>query len=438
MPQHRVLMVEPCADCAALIPHLKASGWVVDCASLENAVHSASELCIFSLSEAHLANLRRVRSLVASSSCQWVAVVSAEAFGIPGVAELIAELFLDYHTLPLLPQRLIAALGRNYGMASLRRLKGASIAAIKDRFIGTTPQARDLHNLIRRVAPTDSPVLIRGESGTGKELIARSLHDLSARAKAPMVAINCGAIAPQLIQSELFGHEKGAFTGAHQRRTGRIEQAMGGTLFLDEIGDLPLEQQANLLRVLQERRIERVGSSHSLHVDFRVVAATHVDLELAVLDGRFREDLYYRLNVLEIKTSPLREQRPDIMPMAEHFANAFACESGNTRKRFSPQAIQVLQQHHWPGNVRELANRIQRGTILARSKEITPPDMGFDEPTVAAPLPVATLSEQIQYAERTILSEALLCCPHNMSLLAQEMGISRTTLYRLLSKHNLR
>ena len=213
--------------------------------------------------------------------------------------------FFDFHTLPFDVSRVQVTLGRAFGMARLRGHATIYDNAAEHELLGQNRVVHDLRKLLGKLAPTESPILIRGESGTGKELVARTLHRESRRNGKPFVAINCGAIPEHLIQSELFGHEKGAFTGAHQRKIGRIETANGGTLFLDEIGDLPLELQASLLRFLQEKHIERVGGSQPIPVDVRVLAATQVDLEAAIVDGRFREDLYYRLNVLQVVTAPI-------------------------------------------------------------------------------------------------------------------------------------
>lgn len=433
----KVVLIDPCSECIALIPLLRSSGWQVEETSLERVTEHDGGLCILRLTEAHLDDLRKIRALIASTYCQWVAVAPPSLLNAPGALELIADWFLDYHTLPLIHERFLTALGRNHGMACLRRITHISSPTPDEIFVGKTAKIRALAKMVSRVAPSESPVLIRGESGTGKELVAHAIHRKSPRHDLPFVAINCGAIPAHLIQSELFGHEKGAFTGAHQRRVGRIESAEGGTLFLDEIGDLPLEQQANLLRVLQERQIVRVGSSTPISVDFRLVAATHVDLEQAISDGHFREDLYFRLNVLELKTVPLRDQTSDILPMAEHFASLCMKDAARKPKHFGKAAIHVMRQHSWPGNVRELANRVQRGIILAEGREITPVDMGF-EPPKANQLGTESLNIQLTRAERDILANALAHTPENMSLLAQTLDISRTTLYRLLKKHQLK
>lgn len=249
--------------------------------------------------------------------------------------------------------------------------------------------------------------------------------------------VNCGAIAEHLIQSEMFGHEKGAFTGAHQRKIGRIEQANGGTLFLDEIGDLPLELQANLLRFLQEKQIERVGSSKPINVDVRVLAATHIDLEQAIEQGRFREDLYYRLNVLQVQTARLNERREDIPPLAHHFAELYAIEVGRRPRRFSEDAMQAMIDYDWPGNVRELANRVRRGMALAEGRLIQAFDLGLEQ-APSHRSRIDTLNDYILRAEAHALSDALSLFPNNASRAAAALGVSRPTFYRLLHKHHLR
>jgi len=244
--------------------------------------------------------------------------------------------------------------------------------------IGHCPPMQDLFSKIRKVAPTDSNVLIQGESGTGKELVARALHNLSKRAKAPMISVNCAAIPETLIESELFGHEKGAFTGASAGRAGLVEAADGGTLFLDEIGELPLEAQARLLRVLQEGEIRRVGSTQSQKVDVRLVAATHRDLKSLAKLGEFREDLYYRLHVIALKLPPLRERGNDIVEIAKAFLARQSARMGGDAMYFSREAEQAIRLYSWPGNVRELENAIERAAILSESPEISAELLGID------------------------------------------------------------
>ncbi|MEQ7920442.1 sigma-54 dependent transcriptional regulator [Xanthomonas sp. WHRI 1810A] len=244
--------------------------------------------------------------------------------------------------------------------------------------IGSCPPMQDLYSKIRKVAPTDSNVLIQGESGTGKELVARALHNLSRRAKAPMISVNCAAIPETLIESELFGHEKGAFTGASAGRAGLVEAADGGTLFLDEIGELPLEAQARLLRVLQEGEIRRVGSVQSQKVDVRLIAATHRDLKGLAKIGQFREDLYYRLHVIALKLPALRERGPDVNEIAHAFLARQSAKVGRTDLKFAPDAEQAIRHYSWPGNVRELENAVERAVILCESPEISADLLGID------------------------------------------------------------
>ena len=244
--------------------------------------------------------------------------------------------------------------------------------------IGSCAPMQDMYSKIRKVAPTDSNVLIQGESGTGKELVARALHNLSRRAKAPMISVNCAAIPETLIESELFGHEKGAFTGASAGRAGLVEAADGGTLFLDEIGELPLEAQARLLRVLQEGEIRRVGSVQSQKVDVRLIAATHRDLKSLAKLGQFREDLYYRLHVIALKLPPLRERGADVLEIARAFLVRQSARVGRTDLRFSPEAEQAIAQYTWPGNVRELENAVERSVILTEGPDITVELLGID------------------------------------------------------------
>ncbi|MHC5352203.1 sigma-54-dependent transcriptional regulator [Metapseudomonas furukawaii] len=244
--------------------------------------------------------------------------------------------------------------------------------------IGSCPAMLELYSKIRKVSPTDSTVLIQGESGTGKELVARALHNLSRRAKAPLISVNCAAIPETLIESELFGHEKGAFTGATAGRAGLVEAADGGTLFLDEIGELPLEAQARLLRVLQEGEIRRVGSVQSQKVDVRLIAATHRDLKTLAKTGQFREDLYYRLHVISLKLPALRERGNDVLEIARAFLARQCAQMGRENLRFATDAEQAIRHYNWPGNVRELENAIERAVILCESPDISADLLGID------------------------------------------------------------
>src|SRR4051794_4827538 len=283
-------------------------------------------------------------------------------------------------------RRLEEQLSAYVGMLSKEAHSAFSFGAI----VGESPALRDVLARVEQVAQTASTVLLRGETGTGKEMVARAIHINSARESRPFVRVNCAALAPGVLESELFGHEKGAFTGAVARRLGRFELADGGTLFLDEVGDLPQDVQVKLLRVLQEREFERVGGADTIKVDVRVISATHRDLERLIADGTFREDLYYRLNVFPIVLPPLRERTGDIGVLAEHFVQKYAPAAGKPVRSLDAAAVAALSGYSWPGNVRELENVIERALILARGSEITAADLEFTRrpnaaPAVAAP-----------------------------------------------------
>jgi DNA-binding NtrC family response regulator len=433
----RLLVVDPCDDCHGLLPVLRSVGWDVDSCSLENAGDKTCDVGLLRLQPFHLERPEAVKELISRSGTEWIAVLNQEVLRLQNVGDFVCEWFFDFHTLPFDVSRVQVTLGRAFGMARLRGQGTVHIDQPEHELLGDSKPIRELRKLLSKLAPTESPVLIRGESGTGKELVARTLHRQSQRHSKPFVAINCGAIPEHLIQSELFGHEKGAFTGAHQRKVGRIEAANGGTLFLDEIGDLPLELQANLLRFLQEKHIERVGGSQPIPVDVRVLAATHVDLEAAIEKKRFREDLYYRLNVLQVATAPLRERNGDLSMLANHFSHFYSHETGRRPRSFSEDALIAMGKHDWPGNVRELANRVRRGLVLAEGRQIEARDLGLiSQQAIAAPM--GTLENYKHRAERQALCDVLNRHSDNLSIAAKVLGISRPTFYRLLHKHQIR
>ncbi|MGE8412600.1 MAG: sigma 54-interacting transcriptional regulator [Pseudomonas sp.] len=435
--QRRLLVVDPCDDCHRLLPGLRTIGWDVDSCDLESAREHSCDVGLLRLQPFHLERPEAVKDLISRSGTEWIAVLSQEVLRLQKVGDFVCEWFFDFHTLPFDVSRVQVTLGRAFGMARLRGQGSVHVDQPEHELLGDSRSIRDLRKLLGKLAPTESPVLIRGESGTGKELVARTLHRQSQRHDKPFVAINCGAIPEHLIQSELFGHEKGAFTGAHQRKVGRIEAANGGTLFLDEIGDLPLELQANLLRFLQEKHIERVGGSQPIPVDVRVLAATHVDLEQAITSGRFREDLYYRLNVLQVITAPLRERHGDLGMLASHFAHFYSQETGRRPRSFSEDALVAMGKHEWPGNVRELANRVRRGLVLAEGRQIQASDLGL-QGLSAQEAPMGTLEDYKHRAERQALCDVLNRHSDNLSVAARVLGISRPTFYRLLHKHQIR
>jgi DNA-binding NtrC family response regulator len=301
---------------------------------------------------------------------------------------------------------------------------------------------RHLIDLIERVAPSSAAVAIFGESGTGKELVAKALHACSTRADKPFIPINCAAISKELIESELFGHEKGAFTGAQGARRGAFEEAHGGTLFLDEIGELPLALQAKLLRALESGEIKRVGSSRPAHVDVRVLAATNRDLLAASREGKFREDLYYRLCVIPMLLPPLRSRRGDLSLLADSFVRHYA-PRGQTVK-LTPAAVEKLQKHVWPGNIRELRNVVHRALLLRKGPQIDAPDITFDqeysrEPTGAPNLSLdmpegLNLEQMMEHVQREIVIHTLRRYNQNRERVAKELGLARSTLFKRLKE----
>ncbi|MCS0591375.1 sigma 54-interacting transcriptional regulator [Massilia norwichensis] len=371
------------------------------------------------------------------SNMQWVGVFNHRDLESTSCRDLVVEHLCDYHTAPADPVRLSHTLGHAHGWAMLKRRRQQLIDhGHKDSpLIGHCDAIVRLRAQIDRVAKVAAPVLIWGESGSGKELTAQAIHAESERASGPFVPINCGAISPTLIHSELFGYERGAFTGATRGKAGLIESADGGTLFLDEIGDLPKDLQANLLRFLQEKTICRVGSTRQIRVDVRVIAASHVQLQQAVNKGDFREDLYYRLAVLPVTVPPLRERREDIVALAEHFFHVYAAEKSPRLKGFSDRAVAAILDHDWPGNVRELINRVRRAMVMSDGRLITPDDLGL---TRGIPAPTAALDDTRARSERTALRDCLERSGQNVSRAARDLGVSRTTMYRLLSKHGMR
>lgn len=348
----------------------------------------------------------------------------------------VCQYCVDYYTSPMPKEMMVRTLGHQIGMLHRREGNFKSESKPSQResesnlIIGRSPQVTMLKKQLAKVGPTDVNTLICGESGTGKELIARSLHDYSSRNDEAFVAVNCGSLNEQLIHSELFGHAKGAFTGANQHRVGKISLAHKGTLFLDEIGDLPLQQQANLLRFLQEGTIDVLGSNVPVKVDVRVLAATHVDLEKAVRDGRFRQDLYFRLNVLRVNVPALRERGDDILMLAEHFRQRFSHEFECRSMGYDEPAKQRLLDYHWPGNVRELINIVKRavlmnefGIIMAQDLDITTMQSNGHN---LANEPSYNLISALEQHDGNVLEAA------------RYLGISRATAYRMIDRYNLR
>ena len=345
----------------------------------------------------------------------------------------------DFLTKPVDVELLKIILRRAFHIARLEREHRTLHAQeMEDHFegmLGLSQGMQQVFSTIRKVASTDAPVLILGESGTGKEKTALAIHQRGERKEGPFIAINCSAIPETLLESELFGHEKGAFTGAHVQRKGRIESAAGGTLFLDEIGELPPAIQVKLLRFLQEKTIERVGGRVTIEVDTRVVAATNVDLKQAIAQGKFREDLFYRLAVVVIRIPPLREREGDLLFMAKAFLRRFAVDRTKA-PHFTPQALQAIENAPWPGNVREMENRIKRAVIMAEGNRITPEDLELDpkEARSAKVRGPRTLREAREAAEREVIEGALQRHNGKITPAAVELEISRPTLYELMDR----
>ena len=350
--------------------------------------------------------------------------------------EAVAAGAYDFLCKPVDPDELKLLLKRCIYLADLereyRKAKESQRVTVFEDMLGTSPQMQGVFSFIRKVATTTAPVLLLGESGTGKEMAALAIHRRGPRKDGPFIPINCNAIPENLLESELFGHEKGSFTGATTQRVGLVETANGGTLFLDEIGELPPSIQVKLLRFLQEHRFQRVGGRQELASDARVIAATNVDLKAGINQGSFREDLYFRLAVLVISLPPLRERGDDAVLIAQEFLQKYAAQNGKNNIAFVPEALRAINRHPWPGNVRELQNRIKRAVIMADSKRITEKDLelstglGFSSST--------TLKEARENVEREMVQRALKRNLGRISSAAAELGISRPTLYELMEK----
>jgi transcriptional regulator with AAA-type ATPase domain/ribosomal protein L37AE/L43A len=307
---------------------------------------------------------------------------------------------------------------------------------INQEFVGSCRPMLEVFSMIRRVAPTDLPVLITGESGTGKELTAMAIHERSSRREKPFVPINCAAIPENLLEAELFGYEKGAFTGATNSKIGKFEYANGGTIFLDEIGELPPALQAKLLRFLEDKVIERIGAKEGKKVDVRIIAATSIDLKSSIVKGLFRKDLFYRLDAFRINLPPLRERGEDKIILARYFLNRFSREM-NTSKTFTKEAIDAIKNYDWPGNVREMINKIRSAIVMSQGPTISVSDLNLSIPTIDSMSTITSLREVRNTIERQKLIEALNICNNNISKTAKVLGISRPSVYSLKKKYNL-
>jgi DNA-binding NtrC family response regulator len=385
--------------------------------------------------------LRRVRALDAD-----LPVILMTAHGTVASAVMaLREGAFDYVEKPFDNDELRALVRRALEVTRLARENRYLRAELRSRyaldgFVAESAAMRAVLDLVRRAAKSRATVLVTGESGTGKELVARAVHYHSDRVAGPFVAASCKAFAPGVLESELFGHERGAFTGADRPRAGLFERAAGGTLFLDEIADTSLDFQGKLLRVLQERSVVRVGGDEERPVDVRVVVASNRDLRAEVAAGRFREDLYFRLAVIPIALPPLRERREDVIPLARHFLARWSAELGRPIRGFSPEVEALLAAHPWPGNVRELENAIERGVVLARGERVSSDDLLLDEPSAGSPAARGageSLQEFLDRAAAERIRAALAESAGARQEAARRLGIDRTTLYRLMRRLGL-
>jgi DNA-binding NtrC family response regulator len=440
MLSKQVLVLEcaPSAD-GQLARRLEQAGWTVRVARDvdEAAALQAAHDCpvgIAVMDATGCVSASDLRRIAGRRPVEWVAVLPREAIARARDAQLLAAAVHDFHTLPVDFDRLLVVLGHALGKSDLLRSAQPVETVVTGRYgmVGRSAKMLELYRALDKIVRVDAPVLISGESGTGKELVARAIHQHSRRSRGPFITVNCGALPVSLVQAELFGHEKGSFTGAHQRRVGSIECAEGGTIFLDEIGDLPLESQGSLLRFLQEKTVVRVGSTRPIRVDARVVAASHVDLSGAVRQNRFREDLFYRLNVLHLHAPPLRDRPGDVSLLAQWVLESNPAGPGEELVRFSPRALAAMESHHWPGNVRELVNRVQKALIMCEGPLIAPEDLGLEgahENGVSGSLAAARTATQ-----RDLIRQALEQHQFNIAASARSLGVSRVTLYRLMHK----
>ena len=371
-----------------------------------------------------------------------IAIILVTAYASVSTAvEALKEGAYDYLVKPFDPEEMSRVVEKACEKVHLREenvsLKERITGSRPEMIVGASRAMQRVMDLVDSVAPTDATVLIRGESGTGKELVARQIHARGPRSFGPMVAVNCGALPEGVLESELFGHEKGSFTGATALRKGKLELADGGTLFLDEIGEISARVQVDLLRALEDKKITRVGGTKEVPVDFRVVCATNRDLEEAIRDGDFREDLYYRINVFQINLPPLRDRPEDILPIAEHFLKKFARSMGRRVEKFSPEARDLLLKYPWPGNVRELANAVERALVVCHEGEILPKFLPIIARSGSGGFGGASDDLSLQAVEHQHILKILEMSQFNVTHAAKSLGIDRVTLYNKMRKYSI-
>ena len=441
-----------CFQCDEITEELNAvrqlltdAGWqlknITDISMLElSTIQRRQLVCVFWFDETNINNTSFFKYISSLDNFEWIALTQQSYLNNVEHRHLLATHFFDYHTFPFDNNRLIFSLGHALGMAHLKQtLYNAKPCEEFDveEMIGRNTMMKKLFRDIHKASPVNIPVLISGESGTGKELIAQAIHQRSSRNKNELIIVNCGALPTNLIQSELFGHEKGAFTGANCRKIGRIESAHNGTLFLDEIGDLPLDLQVNLLRFLQEGTIDRLGGTKTIQVDVRVIAASNVNLQEAVKSGNFREDLYYRLHVLNIHSPALRDRDDDILLLADYYFKRFQPQLNKQVRGFSKSSLEALSLYAWPGNVRELSNRVKGALTMCEDEYIYPKDLNLpDIPKFQSTHFDPSLNDVREIAERDAINHRMKAFNNNVSQVAKNLKVSRVTLYRLLKKYD--
>jgi DNA-binding NtrC family response regulator len=438
----RILIVDDDPDIVRLLGvRLEQLGYAVSTAAsgiqaLERAASDQPDLVLLDLKLPRMSGLEVLKQIKQTTPELTVIVMTAYAT-VEKAVEAMREGAWDFLTKPLTPGHLEVVVQKAFEREGLRRaqhLLQEELDGRAQQIIGTSPAIGQALERARRAAQSQSTVLLLGESGTGKEIFARAIHAWSPRRAHPFVVVNCAALSEELIASELFGHEKGAFTGAHQRKQGKLELAAGGTVFLDEIGEMHAALQTKLLRVLQDHAFERVGGTKMLEVDIRVVTATNRDLSRAVKEGTFREDLFFRLNVIPITLPPLRERREDIPALAEFFLKKHCEEVKKPGMSLSPEALEALVDHDWPGNIRELANLLERAVVLSGGDEILPEDLALPAPAAAPLAGVSDYQTQLEAAEKEVLLQALKDHGGDKRAAARAMGVALSTLYARLKK----
>ncbi len=427
----------------SLFNWFKVEGYRVDTAengmeALKKLQENSWDIVLLDIKMPGMDGMEVQRQIKKIDSSIIVIIITAYAT-VDTAVEAMKEGAFDYISKPIDPDKL-SILVRN--AVNQRRLLAENIQlrqkveelSLQDEIIGESPQIRKIMEMVENVAQTDATVLIRGESGTGKELIAQAIHIKSNRRYFPIISINCGGLSEGLLESELFGHEKGAFTGAQYKRKGKLEMANGGTIFFDEVGNIPLKMQMDLLRVIETKQFTPLGSNKLIHVDFRVIAATNTDLEQAVAEKRFREDFYYRLNVFSIQVPPLRERVQDIPLLANYFLKRYARSMNKNVTEISPEAMKILTQYEWPGNIRELRNTIERALVVVGKKNrIEPEDINLPRISRQEYQEATSLEE----LERLHIQRILEQTNWNITRAAEILKIDRVTLYNKIKKYNL-